>query len=149
VIQPERVALLVAALESDRFKQTHAILTRRIIGNDMQEVDAHCCLGVACIVAAENGLDLDIEQKTNAYDRSVKVFYDGRVDVLPGSVREWFGFNVEDPMLRRPAKPRVWYKPWTWKYSESEPVSAVHANDELRLSFKDIARAFRYTYLNK
>lgn len=61
----------VAALRSGRYRQTTGLLTRD---------GAYCCLGVACAIAEDAGLDLP-----NWHD-------DG---ALPWEVRQWLGMKSQ------------------------------------------------------
>lgn len=68
----------VAALRSGEFKQGKNELENNL------SVE-HCCLGVACRVAEQNGISLVID-KTNLHG---KTRFDGNGQLLPSSVRAW------------------------------------------------------------
>ena len=84
----------VEALRSGRFKQGKRALTTVIGG---EEYD--CCLGVACKVAIESGLDLKISGRTmpTLLDGQLARIYDvSSYGVLPEKVREWLGLMWSD-----------------------------------------------------
>lgn len=79
--QAARRRHLVEALRSGRFKQTVNALCRVDVG--------HCCLGVACEVAIEDGLELERFQ----IEGDPLVSFGGLTGSLPKSVRDWYGFR--------------------------------------------------------
>jgi len=130
-VNRERVRLLVDALRSGRFEQGIGALERN---------GRHCCLGVACVVARENGLAL-----TTGTDDDAVVFglgpvnspewsEDSRLAHLPRSVMEWYGFDDTCPDLDD---------------GTGDFESAVELNDHLRYDFDRIADAFERTFLRE
>lgn len=84
----------VEALRSGKYKQGRKALT--VIENG---VEYDCCLGVACKVAIENGLDLEthIESKDEEDATKTLRFYDVKYyGVLPPKVKDWLGLTTED-----------------------------------------------------
>lgn len=69
----------VAALKSGGYKQG--------TGN-LQRNGEFCCLGVACAIAIDNGMKLEIE-KIDEGDEGWYVRYDGQGGALPFSVVKW------------------------------------------------------------
>jgi hypothetical protein len=144
----ERIQLFTAALRSGRFQQGTGALARRIDGTWQ-----YCCLGVACEVAAENGLDLPHEDTASAgggvlrhYTHSGRVTKDPFDDfvnyvVLPASVSDWYGFDNHDPDLNFDDIGEVLGE------VRREPVSAAEANDGHGKNFAEIADAFDATYV--
>ncbi len=78
----ERRKKLVAALRSRRYKQT-----RMRLGRCTDEELTYCCLGVACEVAIEEGLDVVRLESDNL------LLYDDQKTCLPESVKDFFGFS--------------------------------------------------------
>lgn len=76
----------VKALDSDKYEQTRDKLHRTTGG-----MDTFCCLGVACEVAIENGVDLPVV--TDDSDLFGCVVYDGDRYALPPVVRDWLGLS--------------------------------------------------------
>ena len=129
-VRRNRVELLVKALESGDYEQTNGTLHRKMFGRDF-----YCCLGVACRVAQNNGADVTVE-----YDEDEFRFrFDGEPAVLPESVRDWYGFPNENPHILV----------WDEDYEELGTYTATKANDSVGLSFEEIAKGFRRTYLGE
>jgi hypothetical protein len=131
-VNRERVQLLVDALRSGRFEQG--------VGQLVNKDGEYCCLGVACVVARENGLALE----TGTDDEDVVAFGLGPVDSpewiedsdfahLPRSAMEWYGFDDTCPDLDDGTGGRF--------------KSAVELNDQLGYNFNRIADAFERTFL--
>lgn len=72
----------VAALRSDKYKQTNGVLTR-ITEDGMK----HCCLGVLCELAVENGVQLEV------WDNESNRLYDDAEGMPPKAVTEWAGLE--------------------------------------------------------
>jgi hypothetical protein len=81
----------LTALESGKYKQTTGILHRKD-----KKSEAFCCLGVACVVAQENGVKLKVIEPTA--DKTA-VFYDDDEGLLPLRVRKWLGLKTNDGQL--------------------------------------------------
>jgi len=124
-VNRERVALLVAALRSGRFAQGRGALKRG---------GAYCCLGVACVVAQENGLPLRAENFVNAvkFGDPDDFAADASWSILPNSVRDWFGFVLGDPILTG---------------EDGRHKGAAAWNDDYSRDFAWIADAFERTFL--
>lgn len=128
-INPERVRLLVEALRSGRFQQGNG----RLVTIDGDGSEKHCCLGVACVIAMENGLKVSTFGGTQ-FGRA----FDGEQCYLPPSVRNWYGFTDRHPPI----------------YAYTDVTSgdlflsgAAGINDAGRWGFAEIADAFERTYL--
>jgi hypothetical protein len=114
----QRMRRFVAALRSGRFTQgAQCLATLREDGGW-----DYCCLGVACEVAMENGLTLDVEVRNN------RKRYDDCGVFLPASVVAFYGLYSDNPYLGEIG------------------MSASSANDDLRLPFGEIADAFERTF---
>jgi hypothetical protein len=120
----ENMTKLVEALESGNYKQTTGTLCNG---------ESFCCLGVAT--------DLYGKEKTYNWEtyssggsrlfRNLKTNTDLiETNVLLPEVQDWLGIDQENPEL----------------YFEDGWIQAATLNDE-GLSFKEIAKAFRETYL--
>lgn len=70
----------VEALRSGKYNKTKKVLRNQ---------EGYCCLGVACEVAIENGLDLLVDSRDITY-------YDGIGTVLPTKVKKWLKLNSHD-----------------------------------------------------
>jgi|SRR5688572_18258861 len=138
---PERVALLVAALRSGDYEQVQGRLAVTVATKDGVEQWKYCCLGVACEVAIANGVEVPVAMLQNPGAPFVLRSYDNGIVSLPRQVGDWFGFSSDDPMIDVNV--------------DSDPsfplrnVSATHANDSIGLSFAQIADAFERTYITK
>jgi hypothetical protein len=135
MVNKERVQLLVEALRSGRYQQGRGQLL-----ND----GLYCCLGVACEVAAENGLPL--RREVNEFDRDVTFGTDSDFAgmgedyaQLPWSVQAWYGFEDQDPELRGDLS----------DYDEAEDYicPASSWNDDYHRNFDQIADLFENTFL--
>lgn len=123
----ERIRLFVNALRSGKYRQGRGKLAEY---KPEEKRVRYCCLGVACEVAKANGLELRRERVDFEYGYA----HDQKgldTSLLPRSVRDWFGFDSENPLLV--TSPRDYY--------------AVDCNDELRWPFQKIADAFENKYL--
>ena len=72
----------IAALLSNTFQQTRGTL---------HDTDGYCCLGVACEVAIDNGLQVEVHHN----DISSQVSYDEQLEILPKAVQEWLGLKTD------------------------------------------------------
>ena len=96
----------VAALRSGNYEQGRGALCRE---------GKYCCLGVACVVAIENGLEVTAVKELS--DREI-VLYDKQFSFPPTSVQKWLGLYTK---------------------CGSDSVDLVVANDNDGLSFSEIA----------
>lgn len=130
----ERIKLVVDALRSGKFRQG----TGRLASYDAKSKKVrYCCLGVACEVARANGLVLGREPHRNYINGSTHYSYgpSRQSGILPHEVMVWLGLEVGDPILT---------------YDDDGHVeSATALNDELLLSFRQIADALERTYLTE
>lgn len=122
--QKERVKLLVTALRSKKHRQGKYGLSNYSRTAKRRKL---CCLGVACEVARQNGLDLNVRTDAAGWRH-----YDGSHAILPVSVREWFGFDRSDPVLLD---------------ATGTECTASNLNDNMDLNFDKIADAFERTFL--
>jgi len=78
----------IQALRSGEYDQTDGHLHVTGMG--------YCCLGVACDLAAMDGLDIKVEEDSGylSHDDERRVVkYDGASDLLPASVMQWLGIR--------------------------------------------------------
>ena len=68
----------VAALRSGEYEQTQAVLANR-------ERTKHCCLGVLCELAIEDGVEMEVDAALGS------TYFDGWASTLPVSVMHWAG----------------------------------------------------------
>jgi len=94
-----------------------------------------CCLGVACIVAAQELPDLVVGNEDVSYeDATSRATYDGEGGYLPRSVANWLGLDGINPIILREG-------------AENCGVSATAMNDARKHTFTEIADAIEKTYL--
>jgi hypothetical protein len=139
-VNRERVQLLVDALRSGGFAQG----TGRLLN-----AGKYCCLGVACVVAQESGLRLRLQTDENDGDvnfgNPLDWDYDHDYAQLPGSVKDWYGFDSIDPDLTD-----VLTEDDDLPYDTTEEPAIMPAstwNDDYDRDFTWIADAFERTYL--
>lgn len=72
------------ALETGRFRQGRAKLAKR---NIKQKTVSYCCLGVACVVAHEHGVDVERKTTLTTIGTPVVVF-NGEANYLSSNVRD-------------------------------------------------------------
>lgn len=127
----ENIAKWVQALRSGEFLQGKGRLCKIETTADGQPLRRYCCLGVACEVAMENGVELPKMVSDGT------VSYGGSLGHLPIEVQRWLGIAFEDP--------QVTLSPNGVDY----PVKygLVHVNDHLELTFAQIADAIEAKYL--
>lgn len=155
-VNKDHVRLLIAGLRSGQYPQGRRKLTEMFGG----KVVGHCCMGVGCLVAHENGLPL-----TTADENGSRRFYapagtpDLRQEkgyivdlgawqdlVFPVAVMEFYGFSEQDPALLIPGNLA---QPIGVAGDDNGMirVTASAANDEHQLDFGQIADAFERTYV--
>lgn len=136
-INRERVRLLVDALRSGRFQQGYGHLRAK---------NEYCCLGVACEVAMENGIQLNVVPA--AAPHMVADQFDGHSSDLPDAVIGWYGFGyTSDPSLRMPPLLHAQRVERKQKVPSFSFASAIALNDTFKFSFDEIADCFEYTFL--
>lgn len=79
-------ALWVAALRSGKYKQGR---------NSLRKDDEYCCLGVACEVAMQHSVELNVRQGREDY------YYNSHNACLPNEVKHWLGMSDECGLLKR------------------------------------------------
>lgn len=131
---------LVAELRSGTYRQGYS----RLIQIGPHEEISYCCLGVACLLAKQLGVRLEITiGVSESHPGSITTIQvrdqDGRStgSVLPPAVAKFFGFPHENPPVLVDDQ-----------VIGEHLVSASVANDELRMDFAAIADAFERTYLS-
>ncbi len=155
-VNKERVRLFVNALRSGQFKQGNGSLASH---NSQTHQDEFCCLGVACEVARNNGLELSRAEYSSYGDGHGYVYGDkyghGEQYFLPGRVIDWFGFNAENPKLilteqdmQQAPNQDAAHASFANDASGGKLFDATRANDHYQLPFSVIADAFERTYLS-
>lgn len=150
----EALKLWVADLRSGNREQARGTLTARGAGAEPVEV-AHCCLGVLTEVYIENtDAVLDVYTAFSASRDAtgvlpIVVTYDGSSSYLPTKVSEWLG-SPENPILVRDGWFKVFY---TCEYDPRATdyllVSSAECNDDLGLTFDQIADLIEYFLIEK
>lgn len=130
-LNKENIRKWVDALRSGKYTQTTGRLADKV---------GFCCLGVACEVAADNGVAIS---KTNLDDSNMTVEYDGSAGELPDKVCEWLGFSDEGDHEYSPSH----YSDPPLPTKEHGNYSAVTWNDEAKASFAQIADLIEANYL--
>lgn len=135
-----RRKLFTAALRSGDYPQGRGNLSEISHGQWR-----HCCLGVACLIAAEHGLDLP------SFDDHGRRYYSfsGNPDdeeftnnvQLPETVAKWYGWGVRDN------DPRLTVRAVVNDTEQDFETTAIGTNDDLRKTFPEIADAFDAKYV--
>lgn len=157
----ENIRHWVKALRSGRYLQGKNRLATRFMDPDGFPTDGpirYCCLGVATEVAMAHGVPvMPIVPKARdagiTYEWASKSIYlaaDQTSSTLPYPVVEWLGIGVTDPTLFRPDG-KAWCGEPTCDlpHGESTAVACSTANDQLGLSFSEIADHLEATYLTE
>lgn len=129
----DRIKLWADALLGDEFKQGANYLC-------FQGADGllrHCCLGVACEVAIANGLEIkrDVLPEKDSFGRR-HVVYAAEKFMLPAPVMDWYGLSGDDAIVLHRPDGRGGLRQTT----------GPQLNDELKVSFKGIARVLATTF---
>lgn len=81
----------VNALASGRFAQGSGALCRN---------QQYCCLGVACVVAMEDGVEMQVRHEPDdSKPADIVTYWDLSGWVMPEKVAEWLGVGEANPML--------------------------------------------------
>lgn len=138
-----RVLKWVEALESGKYRQATGQLATK--SNETR----YCCLGVACEVAIENGLEVD-KTEDAIFD---EITYDGDYAELPTSVENWFAINQDEAIslpqdLADVVTERINESADYLErdYVERDSAGFAEMNDSFGLTFEEIARAIRFHY---
>lgn len=101
--------------------------------------DSYCCLGVLCEVAVKAGVISPGLRFSNESSFS----YDGDRNTLPYSVIQWAGLTRNDPILPFEPSPNA---NWDMDYDDDlQPqVSCINMNDQMRLTFDQIADVIQH-----
>lgn len=135
----DRIRLLVADLRTPGLLQARGNLT--VFRGNYRETREDCCLGRACQVALDNGLegldpkihDGSVASYSYLYSRSDGITVESsETAVLPRPVQNWYGIGDENPMLKGP---------------DGQAYSATELNDDHQWNLEQIAYAFEVTYL--
>lgn len=93
----DNLRLWVAGLRSDRFPQGRRALTIRMPDGTLR----HCCLGVACEVAMENGLEMWVSNTVTFSSGTLVRAYNKEYMVLPDAVVAWLGLQDNSDVCLR------------------------------------------------
>lgn len=101
-MKPEIKALWVEALRSGKYQQGSGALHSVYEDGSVK----HCCLGVLCVVAKENGVDLPVDKtwpsERDTEEKRVRMEYAGDSVWLPVAVRKWAGIENCNPYVKFP-----------------------------------------------
>lgn len=119
----DNMRLWVAGLRSGQYEQITGFLMTS---------DGYCCLGVACRIAIDNGLNLLERVANENQPDEPTMFGNYEISGLPGEVQEWLGVDDPDPTIAVAAG--------------GNNIDATDANDDLRWDFNQIADAIEAYY---
>lgn len=125
-VNKENMQLWVSALRSGEFLQGKNLLASQ----DRHGNIRHCCLGVACVVAMRNGVNVIVEVSPT----TGIVSYDGEETELPLSVANFFGLTLVNPLISDPND------------DDDIGTEATLANDNLSRTFEHIATGIEDYY---
>ena len=92
----------VAALRSGEYTQAREVLA-------CETRTKHCCLGVLCELAIEDGVEMDVveaeyDDSLNEYpDRSTYTLFAGEAGGLPATVQQWADVKSRDAWIQKDA----------------------------------------------
>jgi hypothetical protein len=110
----------VAALRSGRFEQGRWKL--HFLGNGVAEPDSYCCLGVACVLAIESGIQLDTVD-AGGLRRYADPGGQGSINYLPETVQAWLGLSNSQGLYK----------------GENYKVQSLADDNDKRKTFSEIA----------
>lgn len=157
MVNTERVKLLVDALRSDEFKQGRGRLTAFVAPDTRED----CCLGVGCTVAKRNGAQVEDRRLGGTviyYDPATissisSLYSDESYVFMPKVVLDWYGFDSQPRLrfrnldaLRETLSSRDDWDEDVY-FNSDGTTDATDCNDDLCMTFLEIADAFEYTYL--
>lgn len=127
VANEENIKLWLAGLRSGQYVQGDGRLKQDRSGQTL-----HCCLGVACEVALQNGVELSVDV-ANGQFHSVYLF-DNEVSYLPNKVQNWLGLRHDNPIV--------------WDVDNVYHYELVDLNDK-GTSFEEIADLIESNWVNE
>ena len=111
-MNPEIRARWTAALRSGAFQQGRESLHQKDPDDGIERL---CCLGVLCVLAERADVIASTFQ-----EGALQWLYDGRVDYLPQSVRDWAGLTDSNPEILTAdegLKPLAWLNDANWSFA--------------------------------
>lgn len=134
MVNKERVRLWVDALRNPELIQGFELLAKRSGPDEPWE---QCCLDVAIQVAMANGVELRVGSVPSAtHGCEKRTYWDsgaGNSTSLPGVVRDWYGFGARHV---------------SGLAYNGEYCTAIQLNDELKLTFLQIADVLEQNFLS-
>lgn len=127
VANEENIKLWLAGLRSGQYVQGDGRLKQDRSGQTF-----HCCLGVACEVALQNGVELSVDI-SNGQFHNVYLF-DNESSYLPNKVQDWLGLRHDNPIV--------------WDADNVYSYELVDLNDKGK-SFEEIADLIESTWVNE
>lgn len=125
--QLERRKLWVAGLRSGKYEQCRGSL-EVVKGGKV----SHCCLGVACRVALENGVEMSVVEGNYRRSDGMGTSFDGQVGTLPTPVARWLGLSLGAVMI---------------PYAKYKRLSLVQLNDVSESPFSEIATVIEEEFI--
>ncbi len=128
-MRKQAVDLWLKGLESGRFPQGKGALLRD---------SRYCCLGVACAVAMEQGVVMEL----TVNDMLKKTLFNDQANYLPKVVCDWLEVSEED-------RPGSWDICLPFKDRKGNTITLTVLNDLAELTFAQIADVIRYFWGNE
>jgi hypothetical protein len=124
-----------AALRSGKYQQGAGQLSARSIDDTWH----HCCLGVACLVAIEDGMPMVATAFEGEMTYTPAGAQTGETTLPPRALADWYGWRDIDPMLP--------FVDAEHPVEENFHLSAASINDGQGWDFAQIADAFDTEYV--
>lgn len=150
----ENMIKWIKALQSGRFPQgVQRLATKDLAIEESKQNWAYCCLGVACEVALEDGVDMEVQEPYlfNGSSMSRKS-YDSHSVNLPERVLAWLGLRLSDEDVALPTVDFLAENrelPQLTGYDLllcNERAAASFLNDALLYNFLQIAEAIKHRF---
>ena len=135
------------ALRSGKYPQAYGTLCKLDANGN---IEGFCCLGVLCELAVKDGAPVEVRDNKESYFRN----YSNQTGHLPNSVMSWAGLTDSNPVLvpgkaiEEPAPCNVCGGVHGDILADNG-TTASHANDNLKMTFAEIADAVEKTFLGK
>lgn len=143
-INEERFDLFLQDLRSGKYEQGKASLHTITNYNDGTKSEKLCCLGVACLRPAAEGV-IDVKYPSDGYE---VVRYDGYNSVdLPDKVADYLGIPEVNRVDSSEGSCNIAFLRMGWNTWSRGNLTAIGFNDTLGKNFAEIADAFEKEFL--